>query len=182
MISSMLVLPGFHSGHSCAKRREVPRSQGRDVLSAEAPGRNFQRVLCAGNLLLETQTRRAFAVANEAEHRSAAGRGSSTERVTEGEQGKNWRNGARAEISADWGDCKTHCRKPPTIQFSVSPPSRATTDQRVQCTHTKPHSICGPPRDRARHRRPRRWYIAASIRCRHGKQLRNKPHGEVRHR
>ena len=129
---------------------------------------------------LETQTRRAFAVANEAEHRSAAGRGTSTERVTEGEQGKNWRNGARTKIVRGLGRLlKTHCRKPPTIQFSASPPSRATTNQRVKSTHTKPHFVSRLPRDRARHGRLRRWNVAASFRCRHGKQLRNAPHGST---
>ena len=73
------------------------------MLSAEAPARNFPRVLafCAGNLLLETQTRRAFAVANEAEHRSAAGRGNSTERVTGGEQGKYGRIGALWKLPSE---------------------------------------------------------------------------------
>ena len=137
------------------------------------------RACCAGNLLLETQTRRAFAVANEAEHRSAAGRGNSTERVTEGEQGKNWRNGARTEISANWGDCKTHFRQPQIGEPAVSPPFTATTNQRVQCTHTKPHSVCNQPSNRVRRGRQRRWNVAAPFRCRHGKKLRNAPRGST---
>jgi hypothetical protein len=135
-------------------------------------------VLCTKDFL-ETETRRALAIASEAETRRAAGRGNSTERVTEGEQGKNWRSGARTEISANWGDCKTHFRPPPTIQFSVSPSSRATGNLRVKCTHTKPHSVCSPPSNRARQGRPRRWNVAVPFRCRHGKKLRNAPHGST---
>ena len=100
-----------------------------------------------------------------------------------GRAGKNWRNGARAEILRRPGRLlRTHFRQPPTIKFSVSPPSPATRSPRVKCTHTKPHPVCRLPSDRARHGRLRRRYTAASICCRHGKRLRNAPHGEVRHR
>ena len=56
---------------------------------------------------------------------------------------------------------------------------RATSSQRVKCTHTKPHFVCSPPRNRARHGRQMRWNAAAPFRCRHGKQLRNAPHGNT---
>ena len=56
---------------------------------------------------------------------------------------------------------------------------QATGNQRINRTHTKPHPACSLPRDRARHGRPRRWNIATPFRCRHGKQLRNKPHGNT---
>src|SRR5487761_1104943 len=101
MISSMLVFARNFLGTLLREATRVcpaPKAEMcflrrlRQEISSAGPQ---PRACCAGNLLLETQTRRAFAVANEAEHRSAAGRGNSTERVTEGEQGKNWRNGAR---------------------------------------------------------------------------------------
>ena len=110
---------------------------------------------------------RALAIASEAETRRAAGRGTSTERVTEGEQGKNWRNGARTEIVRIPGRLlRTHSRKLQTIQSSVSPPSIAASNHCVQCPHTQLHRFRSTHSNRATQGRQRRRHPAASIqRC-----------------
>jgi hypothetical protein len=79
------------------------------------------------------------------------GRGEYTERVTEEVQGKNWRNGARTETIRQPGRLLwTHFRQQQIVEPSVSPPSIATSNQRVQCKHTKPHLACSLPSNRAR--------------------------------
>ena len=76
------------------------------------------------------------------EQHRASDRGRAGEKLEEWRSYRNLRRLGRL--------LKTHCRQPRTDEPSVSPPTSATTNRRVQCTHAKPHSVCGPPRDRAR--------------------------------
>src|SRR5487761_621024 len=113
MISSMLVFARNFLGTLLREATRVCPSPKCQAASFSEGLENVFCVLCIKDFL-ETETRRALALASEAETRRAAGRGNSTERVTEGEQGKNWRNGARTEIVRKLGRLpKTHFRKPP---------------------------------------------------------------------
>lgn len=178
MISSMLVFARNCLGHSCAKRREVPRSQVPSGVFFGGSGKCFLRSLhkrFSGNRNPEgarhSERSRDAPCRRAREQHRASDRGRAGEKLEEWRSYRNLRRLGRL--------LKMHFRKPPTIKFSVSPPSKATSNQRVQCTHTKPHSLCSPSSNRARHGRPRRRYTAAPIRCRHGKRLRNAPYGNV---
>ena len=189
MISSMLVLPGTSSGHSCAKRREVPRSQGRDVLSAEAPARNFVRRTAAARML-----RGKFVVGNPDPKGVRCGERSRTsKRRRAREQHRASDRGRAGKKLEEWRSYRNCPQTGATAQDALQETTndqtfclaavQATTYRRMQCADTKPHSVCNQPRDRARHGRQRRRYAAASIR--RYRQVRRKqpaPHGTVRHR
>ena len=133
------------------------------------------RLRCNKLSVLEEQC----AAVCEAETRCAAGRRNSTERVTEGEQGGNseeWRSYRNLRRLGRLQDALQKTANDPILRLAAI---QATTNQRVQCTHTKPHSFCSPPSNRARYGRLRRRYTAALIRCWHGKRLRNAPHGST---
>jgi hypothetical protein len=85
------------------------------------------------------------AAVGEAETRRAAGRGNSTERVTEGEQGKNWRNGARTEISANWDDCSGRTsgnHQPANLLSRCHPKLQATSACNVRTRTRIPFAAC----------------------------------------